>query len=55
MLVYGGIYIEGYHNNFIIEVDNLFNYPLLEWEVFNEIEKLFNAKGPRVLKEDAMI
>ena len=37
-----------------IEVDNLSNYPLLEWEVFDEIEKLFNEKGPSILKGDAM-
>ena len=37
-----------------IEVDNLSNYPLLEWEVFDEIEKLFNEKNSPILKGDAM-
>lgn len=37
-----------------IELDNLGNYPLLEWKVFDEIENLFKEKGPAVLKGDAM-
>jgi len=37
-----------------IKVDNLRNYHLLDWKVFDEIEELFKEKGPSVLKGDAM-
>jgi len=37
-----------------IKVDNLSNYPLLDWEIFDEIEKLFKEKGSPILKGDAM-
>ena len=37
-----------------IEVSNLANSPLLKWKVFEEIERLFIEKGPKVQKGNAM-
>lgn len=37
-----------------IEVSNLGTSPLLIWEVFDELEKLFEQQGFRVIKGDAM-